>query len=709
MVRDARRWWFGALSLAIAGCGADGATGAQGIAGPPGDAGAQGPAGPSGDAGAQGPAGPSGDAGAQGEPGRFPASGLTLTVLGATVSTERVVTVRFELRDGRSQRVAPEDTDILGFMVSEVVLDAAGAPLRYRALTTCAADAPHADVQQSCMDWAMRGGTLSRDRLAHNADGTWQFRLATALPATYNPARTLSITAQARRPGVFAADPASVVNVLYDFVPAGGAPVSVRVVDPAGCNGCHARVRAHGDTRMDAPVCVRCHTDELTDPDTRNSLSFGVMVHKIHRGAALPSVVGGTPYRVVGFRGTTFDFSRVGYPQDLRNCQTCHAPTPAAPDSARFAQRPAQSACMSCHDRTFIGDGAVPAGFVRHPPGMVDPTQCTTCHRETGGLSGVRDRHTPPARREGAPTITAAITGVTGLTAGSAPTVDFTLATRAGVAITDLAALTRLSFLINGPTVPGFAPAPRAYSAIGTTAMGTVSNLGAGRYRWIAPAAAALPATATGTWAVGMEAQRTETLVPAMGTTAAVTFRHGTVNPIFYGSVSGGPVVRPRPVVEIARCNVCHNELALHGRNRIDNPEYCSMCHTAGATDGAQRPATAGAPVSIELSQIVHRIHMGANLPSVAMGTPYVIYGNGARANDVSHVRFPQSLTNCSACHTDGTTTTASARACTGCHDGPESLAHAEINTTASGVESCAACHGPGRLFAVSSAHPPVR
>jgi hypothetical protein len=49
------------------------------------------------------------------------------------------------------------------------------------------------------------------------------------------------------------------------------------------------------------------------------------------------------------------------------------------------------------------------------------------------------------------------------------------------------------------------------------------------------------------------------------------------------------------------------------------------------------------------------------------------------------------------------------ARACTGCHDGPASLAHAEINTTASGVESCAACHGPGRLFAVSTAHPPVR
>ena len=28
--------------------------------------------------------------------------------------------------------------------------------------------------------------------------------------------------------------------------------------------------------------------------------------------------------------------------------------------------------------------------------------------------------------------------------------------------------------------------------------------------------------------------------------------------------------------------------------------------------------------MSIELAQLVHRIHMGANLPSVALGTPFV-------------------------------------------------------------------------------------
>ncbi len=654
--------------------------------------------------------GPAGEAGTPGTTsdasitvvtGSFPAAGLSLTILDATLGSDGVVRVHFNLRDGRSQALLPNDLDLLGFELSEVLLDTSGQPLRYHAITTCPADAPHADVRQACLEWAVRDGQPDRARLSQRPDTSWDFRMATAVPTSTNPARTLSIMVQAYRPGLYASDPSSVTAAYYDFTTNGSAPVSVRVVDRQGCAGCHVRVRAHGGTRAEAPMCVRCHTDELVDPDTGNSLQFGIMVHKIHRGENLPSVVGGVPYRIVGERGVVADFSHTQYPQDLRNCESCHRPGVGAPESVRFAQRPSERVCTSCHDRTFFGDGAVPTGFVRHPPGMVDPTQCTTCHRETGGLSGIRDKHTPPYRRAGAPTIAASIESVTGMTPGTAPTVEFTLRTREGSVITDLGALSRLGFLINGPTAPNYAvPTTAVRVAVGTGAVGTTTNLGGGRFRWVAPAAAGLPAAATGTWAIGIEAQRTETL------TDGTTYRHGATNPVSYASVTGGTVVPRRQVVEIARCTGCHGILAAHGNNRVDNPQYCVMCHTPGATDASQRPTTAGPAQSIDFAHMIHRIHMGANLGSIAEGAPFVIYGFGGSANDFSHVRFPQSLTNCTACHAEGTNEVPSARACTGCHDGSASVAHAQINTAASGVESCAACHGAGRIFSVASSHP---
>jgi predicted CXXCH cytochrome family protein len=43
--------------------------------------------------------------------------------------------------------------------------------------------------------------------------------------------------------------------------------------------------------------------------------------------------------------------------------------------------------------------------------------------------------------------------------------------------------------------------------------------------------------------------------------------------------------------------------------------------------------------------------------------------------------------------------------ACTSCHDGASTVAHAEIMTTMAGAESCTTCHGQGSAFDPAYAH----
>ena len=53
-------------------------------------------------------------------------------------------------------------------------------------------------------------------------------------------------------------------------------------------------------------------------------MDMKVLAHKIHMGSSLPSVKAGTPYRI-WHRGAWSDFSTVVFPQDVRNCTTCHS------------------------------------------------------------------------------------------------------------------------------------------------------------------------------------------------------------------------------------------------------------------------------------------------------------------------------------------------------------------------------------------------
>src|SRR5438132_1709302 len=81
---------------------------------------------------------------------------------------------------------------------------------------------------------------------------------------------------------------------------------------------------------------------------------------------------------------------------------------------------------------------------------------------------------------------------------------------------------------------------------------------------------------ATGTYAIGIEARRTEVLLP--GTTSQQSVQYGAINKVTYFSVDGSAVQPRRPVVAINNCNQCHVALSVHGGLR-NQTEYCVMCH----------------------------------------------------------------------------------------------------------------------------------
>ncbi|MEZ5566919.1 MAG: hypothetical protein R3E54_00925 [Halioglobus sp.] len=124
-------------------------------------------------------------------------------------------------------------------------------------------------------------------------------------------------------------------NPHYDWVPASGATQGIFSMDiaaTASCNRCHDPLAIHAGNWREMAYCVTCHNAGSTDANSGNSVDMKVMIHKIHRGAALPSVEAGGEYAIYGFRDSKHDYSKLHYPQDIRNCVNCHAGTATGGD-----------------------------------------------------------------------------------------------------------------------------------------------------------------------------------------------------------------------------------------------------------------------------------------------------------------------------------------------------------------------------------------
>jgi len=582
------------------------------------------------------------------------------------------------------------------------------------------------------------------------ATGVYQYTFGKQLPSGFDPTLTYSIGMQVDRTvnGVRIG-----VDPVFDLVPAGGTPEILESTTTQQCNACHDPLIAHGN-RREVRLCMLCHTEAAVDSPTppAHSIDFRNMIHKIHRGQDLPSIVNGPPGVVTTFMigNTVFaekdaegNITGVAFPRDIRECAVCHSEGPTA---QYFEQRPATAACASCHDDVNPSKNDTPAG----PPGTNHfenigffDGDCATCHIPDSGNEfddSVIGAHVVPERSKQLQGLNINITGLTNHNAGQTPTIMFTVTDNAGnsFSLADVKALNRLAFAISGPTTDytavGLTP-----TAVGGGKSGTLTGPDDGVFSYTPTLS--IPGDASGTWAVGAEARRAVTLPPSTGFENILptqTAEEAAPNPVFSFTVDDSTLVDRRIVVDNQHCAACHGQFSkdfsIHGNLR-NNTEYCVICHNPNGTDFATRKqAGAGGQLAqIDFKRMIHAIHTGADLEQ----KPYIIYGFGGTPNDFSNLLFPGDRRDCAKCHVTVPAPTylmppypgdaigsivahldpatgnevvdgrlgPIRSVCTACHDADDAVAHAETMTAPDGTEACTVCHQEGADFAVSLLH----
>ena len=674
----------------------------------------------------------------------FPgASGLTITVKSASISSTGVITVNYSLAD-----------------TSGLPLDSTGATTTGTiSLSYVAGFIPNNAEQYTSYITSTSTGTAGTFTVAAKdsggvltplGGGQYTYVFGTKAPTTFDPTATNTIGIYGSRSLTAYGIPNDYASTTFNFVPNGAKVTHVRdLVETASCNTCHDQLSFHGGTRRQVALCIICHQPQSTDPTTGNTVDFKVMIHKLHLGSQLPSVLAGGNYLI----GTT-SFANVIYPATSSasdatatagfRCETCHSQTSGATQAALYKTNPTRAACGSCHDNVNFATG------VNHPGGFQsDDTQCANCHIPQGtnpfDASVVGAHFVPEDAKPGSAFpllggVQITLNSVTNGVAGKAPTINFTLQDGNGKAL-PYSSMSSLTFIMAGPSTDygntnfGVSTTPGYVTESGSATTVTCSTAGACSYTFTH----AIPANATGSFAISFYGSRTAEVLLS-GTTSQQTVTESPFNNVIYFSVDGSPVVKRRTVVQVANCNNCHVSLELHGGSRR-NTELCIMCHNPANTDFTTRPtATVVAQrtmpnLGIDFNLLVHRIHTGTGLP--ALGASYTVIGYQGSVNDFTTVLYPAmnpqgnplSTSNCEMCHVSNSEQTlpvglnpttnnqayinpapAVTAACTGCHADQATSSHALANTTSLG-ESCNICHtstavnGITPPFAVSTAH----
>ncbi|MDX1487144.1 MAG: hypothetical protein R3268_03010, partial [Acidiferrobacterales bacterium] len=325
-----------ALALVLGGCGKRGKTGAPGPQGPAGEDGLPGPA-------------------------FGPVTGLSITVEQATVNSAPVID--FMVRNQTGQPFAALVPGDLRFTIAKLIpgmptnwqnyilttqtSTAAGAPGLGRTTVQGTRETPTGSADPS------EGPNFPPGSLVNYGNGRYTYTFATDItqgqancPAPCKDAfgRTLDLSFQdflTHRVGIQTRGDVPPVNATFDFRPDKGAVTTRRdIVKTDSCNECHDALEAH-DARIEVKYCVTCHNLGSTDPDSERpakdapagqpmqvlssgAVDFKQMIHKIHRGASLPTVAGcnrdpgcvvtqalGGEYAIWGYRNTKHTFAEV--------------------------------------------------------------------------------------------------------------------------------------------------------------------------------------------------------------------------------------------------------------------------------------------------------------------------------------------------------------------------------------------------------------
>jgi OmcA/MtrC family decaheme c-type cytochrome len=536
------------------------------------------------------------------------------------------------------------------------------------------------------------GGTF-----ATNAVGDYTYTFKTKAPTSFDAAATHSIGVSAQRNlsefGTFD-EWSETSNDVFTFVPNGSAvKVSRSVVTTDACNQCHNPLIGHGGSRIKVELCIMCHTPQTINPDTQLTQDMKVLIHKIHMGSSLPSVQAGTPYRI-WHRGQWSDFSTVVFPQDVRNCTTCHVN--GATQADNWKTNPSAAVCGSCHDDVNFATGL---NHVNLP--QIDDNQCKDCHTSQATLdfdASIPGAHLIPANSTSLPGLVTKVLKVDGTSAGSAPTVTFSVMDKSNNPV-DISKITSIRVVLGGPNTDYQTGAGGI--RVSEDPSKTPGSNGVYAYTMTNK----IPAAAAGSYTVSIEARNSVTVLP--GTMKATTATDAA-KPVEYAfSVDQSAVAPRRQVVATEKCASCHMNLSfVHGGTRNATQE-CTICHNPMLTDGTSKQ-------SVNMAWQIHSIHRGENLAN-----PYVL-----GTTNYQEVRFPGDLRDCNTCHMSGThlvenvgakamvaspggftpTTPPISAACQGCHDDLATASHALANTTVLG-ESCAACHSAGEEFSVDRVH----
>ncbi len=774
----------------------------------------------SGTTGSPGPAGATGTSGPTGPTTTGSALKIgTATAITGTITSVAISgppVVKFQLVDQNGAFLQGLPAADLGWVIAQLVPGQNGTSSQWNSyISTTVTPSGCPDGVAACDTTPKAQATVESatgGTLVDNRDGTYVYTFKTDITKVPNVVYNASLT---HRVGFEIRGLAQANNAAYTFQPSTGATTGIfsrEIVETATCDNCHTMLNAHGGARVEVQYCVMCHNPGTTDPYSGNALDMKVMVHKIHAGNTLPSIqtVSGpntTPtlglgYWIVGYMESVNNFNTLLYPQDTRNCTTCHVQNiPAATQAANYSTVPTSEACGSCHDTVNFATGAGMGGII------ANDSQCTTCHGGTSALDNgqlqVIAAHIIPEDvlatkfqyivhsvtfKTTAGNIYPVVNfSVVDPTHGNAPYNILTAAAFAGtdpatgmpVCADDTARLAidiawDTSDYTNWGSGPTPAPAgwgqpislnPLAGCGTATPAPGLSGPDAAGVFTMTSPTPLPNPPAAKCPPAGGAACPAIADVAvvieghPGIVTTGPGAAAIPVTSAVGYANVAGGAPVARRVVVDIAKCDVCHNLLALHGTNRNNDTQVCVACHNPASTDVSERQTlTATTPgidglweQSIDFKYLIHSIHDGS--VRGAAGSPFVIYGYMGSVSNFTDVVYPGQINRCDACHagtsyypvddtlvqattfhtglakdapppTPGNpiSTSANMAVCSACHFDSVTQTHMEQNggsttvakdaegrtipsSNPASTETCSICHGAGGVADVRVVH----